>query len=693
MTEQEVLSRAKALVAQMTLEEKASQLRYEAPAIPRLGIPEYNWWNEALHGVARAGTATMFPQAIGLAAMWDAPFVREIAEIIGTEGRAKYNAQSAHGDRDIYKGLTFWSPNVNIFRDPRWGRGHETWGEDPYLTSEMGCAFVRGLQGDGEYLRAAACAKHFAVHSGPENLRHEFDARVSPKDLNETYLYAFRRLVTEAGVESVMGAYNRVNGEPSCGSKLLLEDKLRGEWGFRGHVVSDCWAVQDFHANHKVTKTPQESAALAIRRGCDLNCGVTFSYALAAVEEGLLSEEDVTRACERLMATRIRLGLFDGDCPWNRVPYSVVDCDEHAGAALRAAEESFVLLKNDGVLPLDPAKLSTVAVIGPNAENPGALRGNYYGTSSRMVTFLQGLRRALEGKARILYSEGSHLWKTNVEGCVNKEEGDRIAEAVICAEAADVVILCLGLDETLEGEEGDTSNDYASGDKPDLELPAIQKKLLRAVLDTGKPVVTVVAAGSALRVEDGNAVLWTWYPGQAGGTALARILFGEISPSGKLPVTMYRSAEELPEFTNYDMAGHTYRYFEGEALYPFGYGLSYTRFVWSGARWEDGGIAVEVKNEGPAAADAVTEVYVKKGDSPFDTKNPSLCGFARTHLEPGETKTVRAAVTEAAFCVYHAEGERVPAKGEFTFFTGGSQPDAVSCRLTGQTPLAVKIVR
>ena len=693
MTEQEVLTRARDLVARMTLEEKASQLRYEAPAIPRLGIPEYNWWNEALHGVARAGTATMFPQAIGLAAMWDAPFVREIAEIIGTEGRAKYNAQSAHGDRDIYKGLTFWSPNVNIFRDPRWGRGHETWGEDPYLTSEMGCAFVRGLQGDGEYLRAAACAKHFAVHSGPENLRHEFDARVNPKDLNETYLYAFRRLVTEAGVESVMGAYNRVNGEPSCGSKLLLEEKLRGEWGFKGHVVSDCGAVKDFHTNHKVTKTPQESAALAIRRGCDLNCGVTFSYALAAVEEGLLSEEDVTRACERLMAARIRLGLFDDHCPWNSVSYSVVDCDEHAGAALRAAEESFVLLKNDGVLPLDPEKLSSVAVIGPNAESLGALRGNYYGTTSRAVTFLQGLRRALEGKARILYSEGSHLWKTNVEGCVNKEEGDRIAEAVICAEAADAVILCLGLDETLEGEEGDASNDYASGDKTDLELPAIQKKLLEAVLGTGKPVVTVVAAGSALRVEDGNAVLWTWYPGQAGGTALARILFGEAVPSGKLPVTMYRSVSELPEFTDYDMAGHTYRYFEGEALYPFGYGLSYTRFGWSGARWEDGGISVDVRNEGAVAADAVTEVYVKKGSSPFDTKNPSLCGFARTHLEPGETKTVLVSVTEDAFYVYDDEGRHIPAEGEFTFFVGGSQPDIVSRRLTGQVPLSLTVVR
>ena len=693
MTEQEVLTRARDLVARMTLEEKASQLRYEAPAIPRLGIPEYNWWNEALHGVARAGTATMFPQAIGLAAMWDAPFVREIAEIIGTEGRAKYNAQSAHGDREIYKGLTFWSPNVNIFRDPRWGRGHETWGEDPYLTSEMGCAFVRGLQGDGEYLRAAACAKHFAVHSGPENLRHEFDARVNPKDLNETYLYAFRRLVTEAGVESVMGAYNRVNDEPSCGSKLLLEEKLRGEWGFKGHVVSDCGAVKDFHTNHKVTKTPQESAALAIRRGCDLNCGVTFSYALAAVEEGLLSEEDVTRACERLMAARIRLGLFDDHCPWNSVSYSVVDCDEHAGAALRAAEESFVLLKNDGVLPLDPEKLSSVAVIGPNAESLGALRGNYYGTTSRAVTFLQGLRRALEGKARILYSEGSHLWKTNVEGCVNKEEGDRIAEAVICAEAADAVILCLGLDETLEGEEGDASNDYASGDKTDLELPAIQKKLLEAVLGTGKPVVTVVAAGSALRVEDGNAVLWTWYPGQAGGTALARILFGEAVPSGKLPVTMYRSVSELPEFTDYDMAGHTYRYFEGETLYPFGYGLSYTRFGWSGARWEDGGISVDVRNEGAVAADAVTEVYVKKGSSPFDTINPSLCGFARTHLEPGETKTVLVSVTEDAFYVYDDEGRHIPAEGKFTFFVGGSQPDIVSRRLTGQVPLSLTVVR
>ncbi|MBR7175110.1 MAG: glycoside hydrolase family 3 C-terminal domain-containing protein, partial [Clostridia bacterium] len=399
---------AEELVSRMTIEEQASQLRYDAPAIPRLGIPAYNWWNEVLHGVARAGTATVFPQAIGMAAMFDEEMQEKIAETIAEEARAKYNGQSAHGDRDIYKGLTVWSPNINIFRDPRWGRGHETYGEDPYLTSRLGVRFIQGLQGNGKYLKTSACSKHFAVHSGPEALRHEFDARASKKDMTETYLAAFEATVKEAEVESVMGAYNRVNGEPACGSKTLLKDILREKWGFRGHVVSDCWAIQDFHVNHHVTGTAPESAALAIRNGCDLNCGNTYLHILEALQEGLITEADITRACIRLMTTRAMLGLFDPDCEYNRIPVTAVDTDEHAALAQQAAEKSMVLLENDGTLPLDPEQVRCVAVIGPNADSVMALEGNYNGTSSRYVTFLAGIRAYCEKHGiRVLYSLGS----------------------------------------------------------------------------------------------------------------------------------------------------------------------------------------------------------------------------------------------------------------------------------------------
>ncbi|MCL2544995.1 MAG: glycoside hydrolase family 3 C-terminal domain-containing protein, partial [Clostridia bacterium] len=519
--------RAQALVARMTLEEKASQLRYDAPAIERLDIPAYNWWNEALHGVARAGTATVFPQAIGLAAMFDEDFQREVADAIATEGRAKYNAHSAHGDRDIYKGLTFWSPNINIFRDPRWGRGHETYGEDPFLTARLGVAFVHGLQGEGDYLKSAACAKHYAVHSGPEALRHEFDAIASPKDLWETYLPAFEALVREGQVESVMGAYNRVNGEPACGSKTLLHDILRRRWGFAGHVVSDCWAIADFHNHHKVTATAPESAALALQNGCDLNCGNMYLHLMQAYNDGLITEEQITESAIRLFTTRFLLGLFDGGCAYHAIPYTANDTAAHAALALRAAERSMVLLKNDGVLPLDLSALRTVAVVGPNANSIPALEGNYNGTSSRYVTFLEGIRAACESAGvRMLYSAGSHLYKDRESNL--SQPDDRLSEAVICAKQADAIILCVGLDATLEGEEGDTGNQYFSGDKNDLELPESQRRLIRALQATGKPLITVLAAGSSIRVEEGNAILMAWYPGQAGGAALANILFGKV---------------------------------------------------------------------------------------------------------------------------------------------------------------------
>lgn len=683
-------ARARELVARMTLEEKASQLRYDAPAIPRLGVPAYNWWNEALHGVARAGTATVFPQAIGLAAIFDEGFQKRVAEAIADEGRAKYNMQARRGDRGIYKGLTFWSPNVNIFRDPRWGRGHETYGEDPYLTSRLGVAFVKGLQGEGAHLKAAACAKHFAVHSGPEALRHEFDARPSEKDLRETYLPAFEALVKEAEVEAVMGAYNRVNGEPACGSKRLLADILRGEWGFQGHVVSDCWAIRDFHTHHMVTSTAPESAALALQTGCDLNCGVTYLHLLQAHQDGLVTEEQITTACERLMTTRFLLGILGGGSEYDAIGYEPCDSAENAALALEAALRSMVLLKNDGVLPLDLKKLKTVAVIGPNADSVPALEGNYSGTSSRYVTFLEGIREACEAEGvRVLYAEGCHLFKDRVQPLAAPD--DRPQEAVACAEAADAVFLCVGLDATLEGEEGDAGNAFASGDKTSLELPESQRRLIKEVVKAGKPVVTVVAAGSSVRVEEGDAILLAWYPGQAGGRALSDIAFGKVSPSGKLPVTFYRTLSDLPPFEDYSMAGRTYRYFRGEPLYPFGYGLTYSRFELSEPRFEDEKLSIAVRNAGGIDAEEVVQVYVQPLECPFAPPNPSLCGFRRVALKAHEARRIEVNLSREAFTVVDDSGNRIPGGGRFKLYAGFGQPDARTRALTGRAPLAIEV--
>lgn len=689
MDRKEARTRAKKLVSQMTLEEKASQLRYDAPAIEHLGVPAYNWWSEALHGVARAGTATVFPQAIGLAAIFDPEFHEKIADVVATEARAKYNAFSRLGDRDIYKGLTVWSPNINIFRDPRWGRGQETYGEDPYLTTRLGVAYVKGLQGKGRYLKTAACAKHFAVHSGPEAIRHEFDAKASEKDMRETYLPAFEALVKEAKVESVMGAYNRVNGEAACGSKTLLRDILRGEWAFEGHVVSDCWAIRDFHTKHMVTDTAPESAALAIKNGCDLNCGNTYLHMMQAYQEGLVTEEQITTAAERLFTTRFLLGLFDQDNEYDKIGLDQCDTDENAALALEAAEKSMVLLKNDGILPLDLNKLQSIAVIGPNADSVPCLEGNYNGTSSRNVTFLEGIRDAVKGKARVYYSQGSHLFKAKVNGLGMAD--DRLSEAVAVAQQADVSILCLGLDATLEGEEGDTGNEYSSGDKKDLTLPPPQRLLLDAVLKTGKPVIIVLASGSALAVDQGNAILQAWYPGEMGGEALSRILFGSVSPSGRLPVTFYHDVSELPPFEDYAMDTRTYRNFPGKALYPFGYGLSYAKFAYENASYQGGSVRVNVTNKGSMDADEVVQVYIKDLDSPCAVRNHSLCAMKRLHLKAGESRAIELPIAESSFCSVNEQGKSALFGKRFTLYVGGSQPDAVSCQLTGATPLKIEV--
>ena len=688
-------AKAEALVAQMTLEEKASQLRYDAPAIERLGIPAYNWWNEALHGVARAGTATSFPQCIGLAATFDDALVEALGDVAATEGRAKYNALSSRGDRDIFHGLTYWSPNINIFRDPRWGRGQETYGEDPYLTSRMGQAYVRGLQGGGETLKAAACAKHFAVHSGPEALRHQFNACATPKDLEETYLPAFRDLVTEAHVEAVMGAYNRTNGEPCCGSRALLVDTLRGVWGFAGHVVSDCWAVQDFHTGHMVTETPEQSAALALSMGCDLNCGCTNQRIVNAVEDGLISEDAVTEAAVRLFTTRYLLGMLGEGSEYDDIPYTAVECPAHLALAHEAALKSCVLLKNNGILPLHASTVGTVGVIGPNADSRRALIGNYYGTSSRYVTVLEGIQDAMEGKGRVLYSEGCHLWRDRVE--ILTQPDDRLAEAKAVAAASDVVILVLGYDEHLEGEEPIPSEPDVGGDKPDLLLPAPQLRLFDAVLAEGKPTVLLLMGGSAIDVseaaERADAVFLAWYPGARGGKAVAELLFGASSPSGKLPVTFYKNSAlaVLPDFTDYSMRERTYKYYTGTPLYPFGYGLSYADMALRGLSADRTAARVTVENRSNFAAEQIVELYLKDEGSADAPRNPILAGFARVRLDAGERRKLTVPIAPSAFTVVGDDGVRRPGSGTWTLFVGFGQPDARTAELSGQPCLSVTI--
>ena len=695
----EARKKAKELVSKMTLMEKAAQLRYDAAPVSRLGVPTYNYWNEALHGVARAGVATMFPQAIGMAAAFDEDAMERVGDIIATEGRAKYNEYSKHDDRDIYKGLTFWSPNVNIFRDPRWGRGHETYGEDPYLTSRLGVRFVEGIQGGGPVMKAAACAKHYAVHSGPEAIRHEFDAEVSMKDMWETYLPAFEALVKEADVEAVMGAYNRTNGEPCCGHKYLMEEVLRGKWEFDGHYTSDCWAIKDFHENHQVTKNARESAALALKCGCDVNCGNTYLHLLGAVEDGLITEEDITVAAERLLTSRFLMGLFDGS-EYDDIPYEAVECREHLEEALNMARKGSVLLKNDGVLPLDKSKLKTIGVVGPNADSRAALIGNYHGTSSRYITVLEGIQDEAGEEVRVLFSEGCHLEKDRVENLAWSQ--DRISEAVITAEHSDVVIICVGLDETLEGEEGDAGNSDASGDKKDLHLPKVQEELIEKVTAVGKPTIVVLMAGSAIDLnyaeEHCNAVLMAWYPGARGGRAVADILFGNVSPSGKLPVTFYKGLEDLPEFTDYSMKNRTYRYMEQEALYPFGYGLTYgdaevKEAKVSGEVTKESDIRVEVflKNEGDTDTDEVVQIYIKDLDSKLAVPNYNLCAFKRISLKAGEEKKVEMTVPNRAMSVVDEEGERHIDSMSFKLFVGFSQPDERSRRLTGKETVEIPV--
>ncbi|MDD6041731.1 MAG: glycoside hydrolase family 3 C-terminal domain-containing protein [Clostridia bacterium] len=698
MNREQARQKAVALVSQMTVEEAASQLRYDAPAIDRLGIPAYNWWNEALHGVARAGTATMWPQAIGVAATFNPALVQQLGDVAATEGRAKYNAATRHGDRDIYKGLTFWSPNINLFREPRWGRGHETYGEDPFLTAELGKAYVRGLQGDGETMKAAACAKHFAVHSGPESLRHEFNAVASPKDMEETYLPAFEALVKDAKVEAVMGAYNRTNGEPCCGSQALMVELLRGKWGFEGHFTSDCWAIRDFHEHHMVTASMEESAALALKMGCDVNCGNTYIYLMKAYEQGLVTEEEIRTAAIHLFTTRYLLGIMEGS-EFDSIPYSVVECPEHLAKAHQATLESCVLLKNDGLLPLRRESIKTLGIIGPNANSRDALIGNYHGTSSRYITVAEGLQDAMGDDVRVLYSDGSHLWKDRTEN-LSQYANDRLSEALSVAENSDVVVLVVGLDESLEGEQGDTGNSDASGDKVDLLLPKAQRDLLDAVLAVGKPTVICLMAGSSIDLgpaaQKANAILHVWYPGARGGKAVAELMLGRVSPSGKLPLTFYHNDQLglMPAFTDYSMKGRTYRYFEHEPLFPFGFGLTYGDVSVQSASvsQQDGRcvITAQLINQGSVFTQDVVQVYCQNEGSANAPRNPRLVAFQRVDCPAGQTVTVTLAVQSRQLEVVNEAGEHVM-EGSPVFYVGMGQPDSLTEKLTGHKSVVCKL--
>jgi beta-glucosidase len=846
--------RVEDLVSRMTLEEKISQMIYDAPAIERLDVPKYNWWNECLHGVARAGIATVFPQSIGLAATWNTDLMHQVAVAISDEARAKHHEALRQGIREIYTGLTFWSPNVNVFRDPRWGRGQETYGEDPYLSARMGVAFVKGLQGeDARYLKLVATPKHFAVHSGPEPERHHFDARAGERDVRETYLPAFEACIKEAKAFSIMGAYNRTNGEPCCASPTLLEKILRQEWGFggptgcEGYVVSDCGAIRDIYKHHKVVKTAAEAAALAVNEGCDLNCGETYVALRDAVEQGLISEETIDRAVRRLFTARFRLGMFDPPdmVPYAQIAHEVNDSPAHRALALRAARESVVLLKNEGgFLPLDK-NLASIAVIGPNADDVSVLLGNYNGTPAEPVVPLEGIRRKVSPATKLYYARGCHMAggmpplsvipsyclrpaETAVPGCgapaqagltatyydnprfegepariqvdpcvdflwkgttpltgravdafsarwtgflvppasgayrlgvsgfseytlyldgekiveyrgihhpitgtqeVELEAGrfyslrldyvnrgldpqvqlvwsvpgvDYLTGALEVAKKAEVVVMVMGLSPALEGEEMPVQAEgFVGGDRTDIKLPRPQEELLRQIHTLGKPIVLVLLSGSAVTVnwaaENVPAIVQAWYPGQAGGDAIADVLFGDYNPGGRLPVTVHRSVDDLPPFEEYSMAGRTYRYFSGEALFPFGHGLSYTTFAYTNLRLSADGleqsatiapgetliVSVDVQNMGQRAGDEVVQLYVSDTDASVPVPIRSLQGFERVHLSPGETQTLTFALKPRQLSLIDNEGRRVIEPGEFQVAVGGRQPCPEDVAISG----------
>ncbi|MBQ6898692.1 MAG: glycoside hydrolase family 3 C-terminal domain-containing protein [Clostridia bacterium] len=683
--------RAKELVAKMTVEEKISQLLYNSPAIERLGIKEYNWWNEAAHGVARAGTATVFPHAIGMAATFNPETVNRIGDIISTEARAKYNKSVEFGDYDIFKGLTYWTPNINIFRDPRWGRGQETYGEDPFLTATLGSALIKGIQGDGEFLKASACSKHYAGHSGPEGMRHGFDARISLKDLHETYLPAFEHTVKN-GVTGVMGAYNRTNGEACCAHSYLLSKVLRKDWSFDGYVVSDCWAIADICGDHHIVETKAQAAALALKNTCDLNCGETYEALIDAYEQDLVTEEEITECCERLYTIRHLLGEFEEVRPYSDIPFTVVDCKAHREFNVKAAEECVVMMKNDGFLPLDKNTTKRIAVVGPNSLSKTALEGNYFGHASEYVTVADGIRRAFT-EADIAVVKGSNYYIE--KPLYHDGHGYLLSDGLAAASTADITVLALGLDCSVEGEEMSNFSDdfFMKGDRRYVNLPKTQLKLAEAVCDVCENVVVVILCGSAVDLGEkvnkkARAILHAWYPGAQGGTAIGNILSGKASPSGRLPVTVFKNEHEIPAFEDYSMKGRTYRFIEGEPLYPFGFGLSYTTFSYSNMKvTENDGetlrVTVDVKNTGKINAEERAQLYASFTDSRTVTPHFQLCGISAFSLEAGKTKTVEFTVDRYWLSAVLEDGSRVPADGKITLYAGGHQPDKKSNELAG----------
>jgi beta-glucosidase len=683
------------LVGRLTLPEKISQLVHDSKAIDRVGVPAYNWWNEACHGVGRNGRATVFPQVIGLAATWNRDLVQRVASTIADEARAKHHAALAAGRRGQYQGLTFWTPNINIFRDPRWGRGQETFGEDPCLTGELGSAMVRGLQGDDpHYLKTAACAKHYAVHSGPEQDRHGFDAIPTQKDFAETYLPAFKKLV-ESGVESVMGAYNRTLGEPCCASELLIKDILRGRWGFKGHFVSDCGAIDDFHQQHKVTKNAAESAALAVRNGCDLNCGCTYNDLVVAVADGLITEAEIDTALGRLLATRLKLGLLDPQerVPWSQTSPSIIDSAPHRQLSCEAAIESIVLLKNNGILPLRQDHES-ILVCGPTAANTTALIGNYYGFSPRLVTLAEGIFARTPESTRTVYRLGSPLLSPMSPG---------VNYTFSTAAENEITIAILGLDSSLESEEGDSPASPSGGDRDTIELPKVQLEFITELRKHAKKLIVVLTGGSAIAIPEvhdfADAVLQVWYPGCEGGRALAEVLFGDASPSGKLPVTVPRRTADLPAFIDYGMQGRTYRFAGIEPLYPFGFGLSYASFSYGPLTLSTAHVAagqevtarVTLTNPSARTASEAVQCYLQPPRSWPDAPLATLVDFQKITVPARGAVEVTFRLPAAAFAQVNAAGQHVHAPGLYRLVIGSASPGARAQALGAAAPATGEI--
>ena len=684
--------RVEDLIDRLSLEEKAMQMVHNSPGIDRLGIPEYNWWNEALHGVGRSGVATVFPQAIGLGATFDEELIHEVATVISDEARATHNTAVKNGYRRQYSGLTFWTPNINIFRDPRWGRGQETYGEDPFLTAILGTAFVKGLQGDHpKYLKTAAAAKHYAVHSGPEKLRHEFNAEATQKDLWETYLPAFEALV-DANVETIMCAYNSTNGEPCCANKYLLQDVLRDQWGFKGHIVSDCWALVDLYDGHNVVQTPAESAALAVKSGVNLNCGNTYPALPEAVEKGLVSEKEIDEQLAVLLKTKFKLGLFDPekDNPYASLSEKDLDTDAHRKLAREVAQKSIVMLKNDGVLPLKN-DLSKYFITGPNATSIEILLGNYHGINPNLVTILEGLAGAIAPQSQMQYRQGTLLDRPNA----NPQDW-----ASPNAGNSDATIAVLGISGVLEGEEGESIASETAGDRIDYNIPQNQIDYLQKLDEAAgeNPLVVVITGGSPMNLEKvheyADAVLLAWYPGEEGGNAVADIIFGKVSPSGRLPITFPRSLEDLPAYEDYTMEGRTYKYMDAKPMYPFGFGLSYSRFKYSDLKLSKKEVkqgqsisaTITVTNTGDHTAEEVIQLYLSDVETSVKAPKYQLYGIKRVNLEPESSQEVSFEITSKMMELVNNEGDRILEDGQYRVFIGGSTPDPRNMEL-GMSPV------